>query len=490
MSKIIIIGGGVSGLSAGIFARLNGFETVIFEHNHVAGGNLTGWKRNGYTIDNCIHWLTGTNEKTKTYKDWQTVGALGNSPIIQLESLYTYSDGSESLTLYRDIDKLKNEMLTLSPNDEKEINRFIKAIKLISQIQETKNIGNIFYLIKNSPTLLRYARLSTKELSYRFSHPIIRDFLLSLMGKDFTALAIIITFSTFTSGNGDILQGGSLTTAKNVTDKYLSLGGELHLNKDVVKIHKIKNKVTSVTLSDGTTVYGDYVISCVDLKQTYLNLLRENMPSRINRVYSNSKFKRFSSYHCAFSCDLSSIKFKGDYIFKLKSEYKNALNTEYLILREFSHDKSFAPEGKTVIQTITFCSEESSLQFIELKNDIKTYNAKKSYLASIIKKAIEEHFKGLKLTLLDVWTPATYKRFTKAETGSYMSFILPKNTLPKIASSKAQGYKNLYFASQWQKLPGGLPTALELGKKAVLEIVRKEKFKLPKIELFKFAKKT
>jgi glycine/D-amino acid oxidase-like deaminating enzyme len=43
MSKILIIGGGVSGLSAGIYARLCGDEAIICEKHMIAGGNLTGW---------------------------------------------------------------------------------------------------------------------------------------------------------------------------------------------------------------------------------------------------------------------------------------------------------------------------------------------------------------------------------------------------------------------------------------------------------------
>ncbi|MBQ3930059.1 MAG: FAD-dependent oxidoreductase, partial [Paludibacteraceae bacterium] len=49
--KLIIIGGGVAGLSAGIYARKRGWETVIYEKNAVAGGECTSWKRQGYHID-------------------------------------------------------------------------------------------------------------------------------------------------------------------------------------------------------------------------------------------------------------------------------------------------------------------------------------------------------------------------------------------------------------------------------------------------------
>ena len=56
--KIIIIGGGVAGLTAGIYAQKAGFDSVVYEKNRVLGGQCTGWKRKGFYIDNCITWMT------------------------------------------------------------------------------------------------------------------------------------------------------------------------------------------------------------------------------------------------------------------------------------------------------------------------------------------------------------------------------------------------------------------------------------------------
>ncbi|MBQ7464784.1 MAG: NAD(P)/FAD-dependent oxidoreductase, partial [Lachnospiraceae bacterium] len=74
--KIVIIGGGIGGLSAGIYAQKAGFEAQIYEKNDVAGGECMGWNRNGCHIDNCIHWLTGTKQGTSLWEVWKTVGAI------------------------------------------------------------------------------------------------------------------------------------------------------------------------------------------------------------------------------------------------------------------------------------------------------------------------------------------------------------------------------------------------------------------------------
>ena len=79
--KIVIIGGGVAGLSAGINAQLNGFDSVILEKNPVLGGLCTGWERKGSQIDGCIHWLTGTKEGTSLNRLWKEVGAINRQEV-------------------------------------------------------------------------------------------------------------------------------------------------------------------------------------------------------------------------------------------------------------------------------------------------------------------------------------------------------------------------------------------------------------------------
>ena len=46
--KIIVIGAGISGLSAGIYGLKSGFDVTIIEKNPVVGGLCTGWYRQGH----------------------------------------------------------------------------------------------------------------------------------------------------------------------------------------------------------------------------------------------------------------------------------------------------------------------------------------------------------------------------------------------------------------------------------------------------------
>ncbi|MBQ7335744.1 MAG: NAD(P)/FAD-dependent oxidoreductase [Clostridia bacterium] len=481
MAKILMIGGGVSGLSAGIYAQLNGHHAIVCEKHFVAGGNLTGWDRGEYHMDNCIHWLTGTNPATTTYKMWEELGALGDVEVFQGESLYTCECNGTTLSLYKDLYRIEQEMLELSPKDKKEIQSLIRAIEIVQGIcgiagekhsEKLTAKGTIFGI----PALMKYYALTTGELAARFSHPLLRSFISAFWGDDFGSLALLMVFAHFCGENGGIPKGGSCAMAERMSERLKSLGGELLLQKEAVKINHENGRAESVTFADGTTIDADYVILTADPAVVFKKMLDIPMPKQLKKQYQNSRLRRFSSYQCAFACDLAELPFQGDFIFEVPVKYRSMLHMNQVIVREFSHEPSFAPEGKNILQTLTFCYEEDAVKFIEFRNqDKQAYKKKKQEIADLLMHLLVEKFPQLqgKLTCVDVWTPATYQRYTDSEMGSYMSFALPSKVLPTRASNRVQGLSNVFLATQWQQIPGGLPVAAEGGKMAI-ETIQKE----------------
>jgi phytoene dehydrogenase-like protein len=60
LKSIIIIGAGVSGLCAGIYGQMNGYQTRIFEKHKIPGGLLTAFRSKDYLVDVCIDRRAGT----------------------------------------------------------------------------------------------------------------------------------------------------------------------------------------------------------------------------------------------------------------------------------------------------------------------------------------------------------------------------------------------------------------------------------------------
>lgn len=484
MANVLIIGGGVAGLSAGIYARLAGHSATVCERHFIAGGNLTGWNRAGYHIDNCIHWLTGTNPSSRLYNMWEDLGVLGKDvKIVQGDSLFTCERDGRSISLPPSLSELEKRMMAESQNDEKEIKSFIRAIDLMLGKENIagKNCNEGMTgsrLVKGIGPLLKYYKLTTGQLAERFNSPALKCFITGFWGEDFSSVALLYVFATYCGKNGALPEGGSLKAAERMVQRFRELGGKLRLRCEAKKVNIEGGRATSVTFADGTTEKADYVILATDPASTFGSLVDLPMPKKLKKLYKNVKMRRFSSYQCAYACEAGELPFEGDLIFDVPKEYEEDLGTKQLIVREFSHEPSYSPEGKNILQTLTFCYEKDSKKFIYLrKNDKKAYEERKAHLAEVLRGLIEEHCPSLrgKLSLIDSWTPATYNKFVNSEIGSYMSFAIPEKHMPSMLPGKVEGCKNLIMATQWQSSPGGLPIAAMCGRDAVAAISKLEK---------------
>lgn len=481
MADLLIIGGGVSGLSAGIYAQKLGHSAVICEKLPTPGGNLTGWRRDGFTIDNCIHWLTGTNPSSPLYEMWEDLGALGdNLPVWRPESLYTCEQGGQTLSLYRDWSRVEREMISLSPADKREIRRLSRAVCLlqgaggIGGARRNRGLTPVSLLLGAFP-LLRDYRLTTGALALKFKHPLIRSFLTAFLSDEISSLALLFVMAHFCGGNADLPVGGSIPTANRMVERFRELGGRLLLNKEAACIDCEDGRAVCVRFSDGTEARADEIVLTIDPAVAFPNLLRMPISKAFAKQYRNPRLSRFSAFHCAFACDREALPFRGDYVWELSPSLAFRLGSKTILLREFSHDPSAAPAGKTVLQAMLPCTEAAARRTIDLSEDAAAYEQKKRELAALVFDVLLQKFPSLegRSYCLDVWTPATYQRYTGTEIGSFMSFFFGAGMFPGRVDGRVPGIENLTFACQWQRAPGGLPIAAEAGKAAAYAIAKK-----------------
>ena len=480
MAKILILGGGVSGLSAGIYAQMSGHQAIVCEKHTVAGGNLTGWNRGGYHIDNCIHWLTGTNPATDLYRTWIDLGALYEGiEMHRTETLYTCEQDGKQLSFCRDMERLEQEMVALSPQDTHIIQSFFKTVRAIQGHMHVAGIGHDQGLtpiekLASLPGIIKHHCMSTGEFAAQLHHPLLQDFFCAFIGKQFSVFAFAVIVATFCGENGDIPAGSSCAMLHRMTERFTQLGGELHLKKEAVSVQSQNKHVKSVTFSDGSMIEADYVIIAFDPAMAYQKLFSRKMPRNLQKEYDRADMHRFSSYHCALACDVAELPFNSDYIFEISEVYRANLQTDHLIVREFSHEKGFAPEGKNILQTLTLCNEQQAKEFLLLKADKEAYAKKKRAIAEDTIVILEQKFPMLKgkLKCLDVWTPATYQRYVGSEIGSWMSFILPPRCIPRKLNNRVKPFQNVVFSTQWLSAPGGLPVAATEGKRAIDRILK------------------
>lgn len=486
--KIVIIGAGIAGLSAGIYGLLAGYEVSIYEKNQVAGGECMGWSRRGYHIDNCIHWLTGTKKGTALRQVWETVGALApDQEFAQTESFYTCCVGNERATLWKDLEKTEKELLELSPEDEGEIRKFIQHVKYaqcceipVDKPMDMMGIGDYVAMGRNMadmPKVMKeYGKIDLEDLAERFKHPVLKKLVCGYMPKEYTAYSFIVSYATMTSGNGEIPAGGSLAMVNRMVKRFRELGGTLVCGMPVNRILLQGKKAGGIQLENGEQIAADYVICAADARVLFTQLIGETyMDKRWHEVYNDTKrYPLFSGFQIAYSVSKERYHEKGNVLFGCEPFMIGGRSVEDVCVKSFEYEKAFAPEGKTVLQANVMQRDEDYLFWASL--DKEEYRRKKEELIGIITDRIVKRFPELEgdIEFLDCWTPLTYHRYCNAYHGAYMSFVTKKDEKPFRVKGTVKGISNLYLASQWIMAPGGLPVAVAAGKFAVQRILKKE----------------
>ena len=469
MKKIIIIGGGVAGLVAGITAQKSGYETEIIEKNKRAGGNLCGWERNGYHIDNCLHWLTGTHPHTALYKLWRECGALEDG-IYQAPFFYRSTDGKEEAVFHADTYRAEAEMCRLSPTDEETLHGFFDAVRVSMRRQIGR--GSIKDSIKEKSYAVRYGKESLFRFAARFHHPLLAAAFTDLIGGEFSTLALIYAYAAFASGNGALPKGGSMKMADDIADTYRALGGTLTLGVSAEELIPDRDRITAVRLSNGEIRTGDAFLLACDPAVSFARLLpNARMPRRLLKMYRNrERVPIYSSFHAAFAVDAEKLPFRGSTVVPVSPFDADGRTLSRLFFREFSHEPSFAPKGKSLVQSMFFVHEAECKRWLSLSGDASRYEEEKHALATTLMQRFCEAFPSLSshTTLLDAWTPATYHRYFGAFYGAYLGFAMTEKALPLSASPRLPNYKNVLLATQWLSPPGGLPIAAANGKNAAL----------------------
>ncbi|MEE1218891.1 MAG: NAD(P)/FAD-dependent oxidoreductase [Ruminococcus sp.] len=488
MKKVVIIGGGIAGMTAGVYLQKAGLNTEIFEKHSIPGGQCTGWKREGYFIDNCVHWLTGTREGSGLNNLWKEIGVLGNGIEVHKKEMFFSSKLSgEVITFWRDKERTRKELLALSPQDEKEINKLIEYTALAESmtvpVDKPFDTMNLFELMKlgmsmksMSKVMKEYGGIDINELAKRFKHPLIQRAIVDYMPKGYQAYAFIVSYATVTGGNGDIPKGGSLAMSLRIADKYKKLGGKLHTNSSVEKILLNNKKAEGIILKDGTKIKADYVICACDTDFTFNTLLpMEYMPKSLKKQYElRQQYPVTSGFQIAYAVDGVYPEVSGTRVFSCDTIKVGKQSVNAMSISSYDYEPDFAPKGKTVLQTNFSQSEDDFEYWQNLYDNKELYNSEKARIAEQALQRVIAEYPCLadKIRVIDVWTPVTYTRYCNAYKGSYMSFITTKNAKNITTAGIIKGLDNVYIASQWLMGPGGLPTAASMGKFAAMRIIK------------------
>ncbi len=484
--SVIIIGAGLAGLSAGCYAQINGYESKIFEYHSVPGGVAAVWKRGDYLIDGGIHFLICHKPGTPNYDVYSEISAIDS---IEIEDMTTYlrfvdETGTKSIEFTQDLEKLEHDLIQISPEDEAEIRSFIKEINSLKDSPLLTDLGTStappelrgrFDSLKEMWQMRGFMKYfmgkyskSAEEYAENFQNPFLKTVIKNLFSPDGPIWFAIMILATVAGGHLGLFKGGCHTFVRSIEERYKSLGGQIHYRAKVEKIIVEDGKAVGIVLANGTEHRADVVVSAADGRSTIFDLLGgQYVDKKIKKRYDTWK-----SYDPMIAVSLGVARTFDDeaplnaFILKEPIQLSDR-EVSCLILRVFNYGDTFAPEGKSVIQTVL---ETDWDYWKNLRENREQYENEKNKLAQDIIRRLEKIYPGItgQVEKIDVSTPYTTWRYTLNDRGSPMGWLMTKSTIMEQIPRTLPGLENFFMAGHWV-VPGGggVPSSIYTGRNVI-----------------------
>jgi phytoene dehydrogenase-like protein len=479
--KVIIIGGGIAGLSCGCYLQMNGVPTEILEAGLLPGGLCTAWHRGPYVFDGCLRWLIGAQPPSAFHQIWTELGAIaGRKVFIHDEMLRIENADGTTLAVPTDLDKLTREFKRIAPEDSALIDRLVRdarrcaplepplenPLELMNLLEKTKLGLSVLPMV---PTILRYKNLPITSYVARYKNKFLREALQLIVGnEDMSALVLVMLLAFRTRNNTGFVAGGSWDFAMAIAERYTKLGGRIRFKTKVTSVKVENNRATGVQCADGTFVPADTVVSCADGHTTIFKMLDGKfVDKKIRYLYEHCQ-----PFPAIVQISLGIKKVFPDTPHTLNLPLRQPLRVDdqkpfdRLEVETFGAESQLCPEGTTVM-TVRLQTRHDFWTGLK-KTEPQRYRAEKKRVVLETIAALDQRFPGLTAAVerSDIATPATFVRYTGNWQGSYEGWLPTPRILGRRIPYTLPRLKNFYMAGHWVVAGGGLPSAALAGRYA------------------------
>lgn len=488
---IAVIGAGIAGLSAAVYARSAGFTARVFESHRIAGGLCTAWNRSGYAFDYCVDYFLGTTPDQGFHRLWEELGVTDSVRFTHIDSFGRYlgRDGA-SFELFTDPDRLYREMTRISPRDARAAKSLTRAISRVRRFLPTSlniRLRDVPAVLSSIPALyetIRWSKLSAREWASRLTSPLLREALPALIGADTPMGGAVLVFGMMRVGAAEYPLGGSLSIVGAVEKKARDLGAEFRFNTRVERIALDAGRVTGLYLSDGSFQPARYVVAAADAKDLFDRLLEGKAESPEYKAMFEGAVLQPPIVQVSLGVridpDWGLDSAPYSLIFPVSPGITvDGKKHEGIRLRHYARDSSMAPKGCTVC-IVRYEADYSGWE--RLYSDMNAYRKEKDRILQETIRALEDSFPGIssRIEASDVTTPLSCARYTRNWQGSTQGWLMNSEMMRRMLRGETlprtvAGVEGLYLAGQWTEPGGGLPPSARSAKEAIQSIVKHDR---------------
>jgi phytoene dehydrogenase-like protein len=481
--SVVIVGAGIAGLATGCYARMNDYQTTIFEMNSIPGGLCTAWKRKGYTFDLSMHMLFGS-KAGPVRQMWEELGVTRDQTFFYHDEAVHIESGGKILSVCTDPVRLEEQMVALSPVDAKLSREFIRLFtgRTITGGMSLKpaEMAGPFDTLKMMKTILpllgtfrKYGNQTIQEFVQRFQDPFlhnaVRFFIDSpgwpMLRYPMVALAGFMKSAVLEAGTP---LGGSHKVLLRMADYYQKLGGLIHYKKRVRDVIIEKDQAMGIRLEDGSEHRADLVVWAGDGHSVIFDILAGRyLDDRIRKVYNEwIPVLPLVQVMIGVARDLSGEP--HSVVFELeKSITIGGEEHRWLFCLHRCYDPTMAPPGKSTVE-VWYATRYD--YWNELARDRDRYEEEKKRIADFTVAQLEKRWPGFasQVEVVDVPTPVTYVRYTGNWQGSPDGwYITPSNMRKEIVLRDLPGLSGFHMVGHWTRPFAGTVMAALSGRQLI-----------------------
>lgn len=517
---VVVVGGGMAGLTAAAYSARAGKSVLLIEKNEKVGGLVNSFERDGFVFDGGVRALENAGIILPMLEDLGIKLDFVNSPVsVGIEDRIIHVTSRESLEDYREL------LLGFYPESREDVERVIKAIKkIMAEMEVLYGVDNPLFLnlrrdllkfLRYGPWFFRF--LKTLYAIRKMSMPVeefldgliknrsLRDIISQHFFRGTPAFFAMSYFYLYT--NYIYPKGGVGKLAEKVEEKARELGAEITTNTAVTRVVPSERVVYD---SEGRAYRYKKLIWAADLKTLYRGVDPKGLPEGVRRKFEEDKKRILSGkgadsvFTLFMAVDEKPETFaevsKGHFFYtpsrqglgevhrgeleSMLASWENvtkenlmewvkrfcSLNT-YEISIPALRDPKLAPPGKTGL-IVSFLFDYRLARKVKEAGWYEEFN--REMARQMIKTLSESVYPELedKVIFSFTATPLTIEQFVGSSYGSIVgwSFEEPlpieKSMLfPKRAVLTP--LPDIFKAGQWAYSPAGVPTAILTGRLAV-----------------------
>lgn len=308
--KIVMIGGGLGGLTTGALLAKEGYAVTVLEKNRLIGGGLQCFRRRGVIFETGMHILGGFMPGHNLNRICHYLGILDKLDIrpTDADCMDAVTFGTDTYRLPRGKEAFTKYLSGLFPHQAEGLRRYMDALWALSEEVD------LFYLRVDEKGLLKGHSddflLPADEFIARYiTDPRLAE-LLAYMNPMYGGVAghtpafVHALINVLYINGSSMFVDGSQQMADALADVIRAAGGDIHAGDAVVDIPVENHQVCHVATQSGCKYTGDWYISDIH-PCTLLNLLPEKAFLKSYR----DRLREIPNSYSAFSVY---IKFKEE----------------------------------------------------------------------------------------------------------------------------------------------------------------------------------